>query len=269
MTNRKLRAWRAAFGVALLAALTACQSAGKEERFGYGMGGIDHLADNLSVTDFWVNGAAGQQAGTGNAGVQAPLLPAKWRPGMTVHVVWDVRDWQHDKGSTYEADVPVEPYPEEGGALWVHFLADGTVRVVVANHGPRAPDYPGPHDPIPRKQPWYMYPARGDRRDLNEQLLDDRIIKQRCSSASDPALCEKQEDEKALDDQRADARRYLPKCASATTGYDLEECKKNARQSMRAARFARRCKAVPSLPECTPKKTTTGTPQHDAGVTGQ
>ncbi|WP_434666488.1 DUF3304 domain-containing protein [Paraburkholderia sp. A3BS-1L] len=269
MTNRKFRVWLAALGITLLAGLAACQSAGKEKKFGYSMGGIDHLADNLSVTDFWVNGAAGQQAGTGNAGVSAPLLPVKWRPGMTVHVVWDVRDWQHDKGSTYVADVPVEPYPEDGGDLWVHFLANGTVRVVVADHGPRAPDYPGPHDPIPMKEPWYMYPARTESRDWDERLLDARIIKQRCASVSDPATCVKQENEKILDDQRADARRYLPQCASIKTSYESQECLRNADQSMRAARFARRCQVSPGLPECAPQKSTTTTSHRDAGAPSQ
>ena len=254
MTKRVHRKWFAAFAFMSLLVLNACQSFGKEEVFGHSMGGIDQLADNLSVTDFWVNGAAGFQAGSGNASVPAPALPVKWHPGLSVHVVWQVRDWEHDKGSTHEADVPVDPYTDDGGDLWVHFLADGTVRVVVSNAGPRAPSYPGPHDPIPRKRPWDMYPPRGEWRDWNEQVLDDRIIKQRCITDSDPKGCESRAEERLRDDERADARRYLPRCAPMT-GENYQACESQALQSMRAARLFRRCHAAPGLPECATQTT--------------
>lgn len=259
MTRRTCRTWIAALGFALMSVLSACQSFAKEETFGYSMGGIDHLANNLSVTDFWVNGAAGFQAGSGNAGVSAPVLPVKWHPGLTVHVVWDIRDWEHDKGTTHEADVPVDPYTEDGGDLWVHFLANGTVRVVVSNVAPRSPKYLGPHDPIPEKSPWDVYPPRIDWRAWNERLLDDRLIRQRCSDESDPKGCENREEQKQLDEQRADARRYLPRCAAIKTGYIYEECYTQARQSMAAARLARRCHAAPELPQCSAHKA-----EHDA-----
>ena len=254
MARRCCRIWLAALGVAMLGVLSACQSFGREEAFGYSMGGIDHLANNLSVTDFWVNGAAGFQAGSGNAGVPAPVLPAKWHPGTTVHVVWDVRDWERDKWSTHEADVPVDPYTEDGGDLWVHFLANGTVRAVVSNMGPRSPTYPGPHDPIPHKNPWDMYPPRIDWRTWNERLLDDRVIRQRCSHESDPKGCENRTEQKLLDEQRADARRYLPRCATINAGYVYDECETQARQSMAAARLARRCQLAPDLAECSAHK---------------
>ncbi len=254
MTNRTCRIWLAALGFALIGALTACQSFGKEQTFGYSMGGIDHLADNLSVTDFWVNGAAGFQAGSGNAGVSAPLLPTKWHSGLTVHVVWKVRDWEHDKWSTHEANVPVDPYTEDGGNLWVHFLNSGAVRVVVSNIGPLAANYPGPHDRIPRKNPADMYPPRVDWRGMSEQLLDDRLIRQRCSNELDPNGCEKRGDEKLLDEQQTDARRYLPRCAPMT-GESYVACTRQAEQSMRAARLVRRCQVAPDLAECAAGKT--------------
>lgn len=213
------------------------------------MGGVDHLADNLSVTDFWVNGSAGFQAGDGNPGAPSPVLPDKWHPGLTVHVVWDVRDWEHDTSSTHEADVPVDPYTEDGGDLRVHFLADGTVRVVVSNMGPRSPNYPGPHDPIPRKRPWDMYPPRIDWRDMRERRADIAISKRRCAAAPDPTACAKQARDKLLDEQRTDARRYLPRCAPMT-GEDYESCEAQAQQRMRAARLARRCEIAAELPEC-------------------
>ena len=143
MTKRTYRAWLAVLGFALMAVFSSAANAS--------MSGIDHLADNLSVTDFWVNGTGGFQAGQGGGSTPSPALPEKWHSGLTAHVVWDVRDWEHDKGSTHEADVPVDPYTEDGGHVWVHFLANGTVRVVVSDIGPRSPNYPGPHDPIPER----------------------------------------------------------------------------------------------------------------------
>ena len=257
MTKRTCRAWLVALGFALMAAFSSTANAS--------MSGIDHLPDNLSVTDFWVNGTGGFQAGKGGSSTPGPALPEKWHPGLTVHVVWDVRDWEHDKGTTHEADVPVDPYTEDGD-LWVHFLANGTVRVVVSNMGPRSPIYPGPHDPIPQKEPWDMYPPRIAYSDVSEQFLDTKLIHQRCDTESDPATCIKEAHEKLLDDERADARRYLPRCARITTGPAYEACKKQAWQSMYAARLARRCKVAPDLPECAPQKDAKKIQERSTGV---
>jgi hypothetical protein len=261
MTERTCRTWLAVLGFALIAAISPAANAS--------MGGVDHLADNLSVTDFSVNGSAGFRAGDGGASAPSPVLPEKWHAGLTVHVVWAVRDWEHNKSSSHEADVPVDPYTEDGGDVLVHFLANGTVRVVVSDIGPRAPNYPGPHDAIPLKRPWDMYPTRVDDRDMSEQLLDDRLIKQQCANASDPKGCESHAEEKLLDEQLTDARRYLPRCAPIATAYLYDECERQARRSMSAARLARRCEVAPGLPECAIPKAapnapkaaeTTGTP---------
>jgi hypothetical protein len=254
MTRRTCRVWIAALGVALMTMLAPAANAS--------MSGIDHLADNLSVTDFWVNGVGGFQAGKGGRSAPGPALPETWHPGLTVHVMWDVRDWEHDTSSTHEADVPVDPYTEDGD-LWVHFLANGTVRVVVSNMGPRSPIYIGPHDPIPQKEPWDMYPPRIDWRDMSERRADIAIAKQRCATTLDPAACAKQARERLLDEQRVDARRYLPRCA-VLTGGDNIACERQAEQSMRAARLARRCQAAPSLPECATRK-----PDEDAPKAAQ
>lgn len=246
MRKRACRAWFAALGCALLVTFSTAAGAS--------MSGIDHLADNLSVTDFWVNGTGGFQAGQGGRSAPSPVLPEKWHAGLTVHVVWDIRDWEHDTGSTHEADVPVEPYDEDGGSVWVHFLANGTVRVVVSNMGPRSPTYPGPRDPIPRKRPWDAYPPRIDWRDWNERGEDIAIGKQRCVTAPNPAACADEAWERLLDEQRADARRYLPRCATMTTREDYKACKEQAWQKMRAERVARRCRLAADWPECVARK---------------
>jgi hypothetical protein len=143
--------------MALATVLAACQSIREETTFGTSMSGIDHLADHLSVSDFWVNGAGGFQAGKGGSSAPGPVLPRQWHPGLTVHVMWHVSDWKHGGGSKHAADVPVDPYTKSGH-LWVHFLANGTVRVVVSDYGPRNMNYPGPRDLIPQKYPWKDYP---------------------------------------------------------------------------------------------------------------
>ncbi len=246
MTKRICRLWLAVLAFSAMAMFSPAVSAS--------MTGIDHLADNLSVTDFWVNGTGGFQAGKGGRSAPGPVLPDKWHPGLTIHVVWHVRDWEHDTGSKHEADVPVEPYSDDGGTLWVHFLANGSVRAVVSNMGPRSPIYPGPRDPIPQKEPWDMYPPRIDWRDGREQTEDIAIGKQLCATAPDPAVCADAAWEKQIDEQRVDARRYLPRCAVIQAKYDYQDCERQAQQSMAAARLARRCHAAPHLPQCVAHK---------------
>ena len=157
MMKRFFRGSAVAFGLALMSALAACQSPGKEPTFGADLTGIDHLADYLSVSDFSVNGAWGAQAGKGGSTTCCAVIPEKWHPGLKAHVKWSVSDWKHGGGDFHEADVPVDQYSRLGH-MWVHFLADGSVRIVVSDFGPYAPDYPGPHDPIPQKYPWKQYP---------------------------------------------------------------------------------------------------------------
>ena len=143
--------------VSLLATTLMACAAGKDEGIGTGITGIDHLADHLSVQNFWVDGYNAAQAGKGGRTVCCATLPRKWRPGLKVQVRWEVVNWRDSKGACYIRDVPVEPY-EEVGQLWVHFLSDGGVRVVSSIDGPRSPSYPGPRDLIPPKHPWDQYP---------------------------------------------------------------------------------------------------------------
>lgn len=145
--------------VCLLWALTACNAigGGKEEGDGVGLTGVDHLADHLSVQNFWVNGYNGAQAGKGARLVCCVAIPHKWRPGLKAHVEWNVTNWKERTSQTYEADVPIDRY-DEVGTMFVHFLADGHVRITLANMSPHSPIYPGTHEPIPQKEPWNTYP---------------------------------------------------------------------------------------------------------------
>jgi uncharacterized protein DUF3304 len=144
--------------IALVWAMTACSAmGGGEEGHGVGLTGIDHLAEHLSVQNFWVDGYNGAQAGKGGSVVCCAVVPPKWRPGLKAHVEWNVTNWKERTSQTYEADVPIDRY-EEVGRMFVHFLPDGQVRITLANMAPRSAIYPGTHEPIPRKEPWKTYP---------------------------------------------------------------------------------------------------------------
>ena len=95
---------------------------------------------------------------------------------------------------------------------------------------------------------------------MSEHRADIALSKQRCATTPDPVACAKQAREQLLDEQRADARRFLPRCAPMA-GESDEECESQAEQDMRAARLARRCRAAPNLSECTARKTAHDTPR--------
>lgn len=124
------------------------------DSIGVGITGLDHLPEHLSIQNFWVNGYSADQAGKGGRTVCCAMLPRHWHPGLTVTVKWGVTNWPASTYYMRKEVVPVERY-EEGGHLWVHFLADGRVRAISSpRYGPGNPNYPGPHDPILNKEPW-------------------------------------------------------------------------------------------------------------------
>ncbi|CAD5108261.1 DUF3304 domain-containing protein [Zestomonas carbonaria] len=146
-------------GLALLACLFIAGCKALEPRpsmIGVGLTGIDHLPDHLSVQNFWFNGSSGFQAGKGGRLACCTSLPREWQPGMTAVVRWHVTNWRDCKWERYERRVPVDRY-QEAGRVWVHFLADGSVRVVSSGIGPGNPEYPGPQDAIPQKHPPRTY----------------------------------------------------------------------------------------------------------------
>jgi hypothetical protein len=144
----------------LWALLTACQAkepANKPALTGVSMTGIDHLADHLSVQDFWVNGRSGFQAGKGGRTVCCGTVPKRWYPGAQIEVSWAVANWQAGTWHCFRRQVPLDRY-DELGQLYVHFMPDGTVRALLSNYYPEGNAYPGPRIPIPSKKPWDVYP---------------------------------------------------------------------------------------------------------------
>ena len=124
---------------------------------GVSMTGVDHLADHLSVQDFWVDGRHGFQAGKGGRVVCCAPIPLRWSPSATIEVRWEVANWREGTWRCFRRRVPLEPY-EQLGRLYVHFLPSGDVRATVSNYAPGSNVYPGPRIPIPKKEPWDIYP---------------------------------------------------------------------------------------------------------------
>jgi hypothetical protein len=143
----------------VLIPLAGCLATEREETVGVGLTGLDHLAEHLSIQNFWVNGTGGHQAGKGGSTVCCASVPAKWRPGRTVRVRWAVTNWKRRVYGYYERDVPVEVHGEEPGSLYVHFLRDGSVRAIWFDGYPEKRGYPGPaYDTVlQHKQPWDDY----------------------------------------------------------------------------------------------------------------
>ena len=90
----------------VLGPLTACNA--KDETIGVTMTGIDHLAEHLSIQNFWVNGAAGQQAGQGGSTVCCATIPVASGRQDTVKVRWAVTNWKRRVYGYYEREVPLE-----------------------------------------------------------------------------------------------------------------------------------------------------------------
>jgi len=137
--------------------LSACEPDARDDRVGVGITGIDHLADHLSVQNFWVDGYNAAQAGKGGSTVCCAMVPTLWRPGLKIHVRWNVTNWKERTSQSYEREVAIDRY-EETGQLFVHFFADGSVQALLSNYYPEGSGYPGPRDPIPQKKPWDQHP---------------------------------------------------------------------------------------------------------------
>lgn len=157
---------RAVLGAFLCLTLGACEALpGQAEEESYTVAttltGIDHLPGHLAVQSFAVDGQGGGSAGKGGSTMCCMRLPGKWRPDMMVRINWGVTNFRDCEADEYVAHVPVERY-EEVGALYAHFFADGSVRVVSSNYaawkaGNPESAYPI-KTPIPQKDPWHEYP---------------------------------------------------------------------------------------------------------------
>lgn len=132
-----------------------------DEITGVSLTGIDHLADHLSVQEFSVDGVSGAQAGKGGRITCCAKLPNRWHPGLMVEVRWNVTNWRDCTGEEHVQRVAVERY-QLADHMYVHFLANGNVRVVSTSFYPEGANRPNSKypvkDAIPDKHPWSQYP---------------------------------------------------------------------------------------------------------------
>lgn len=142
----------------VLMLLSACETYGSASSVPASLVGVQHMGKNFSVAEFYVNGYEGGTAGRlggGGAYVCCVSLPGKWRSGLKVEVRWKVTNWTNEIRSEianqnyrslsfdgpYIARVPVEKY-DAVGDLYVHFFANGRVRVVSSSYSPLHASHP-------------------------------------------------------------------------------------------------------------------------------
>jgi hypothetical protein len=115
--------------------------------------GVHHMGSDYLISHFSINREIGDNiAPSGGSGIVCCLMiPKKWFPGLTADVRWEV--WhiirqpdgisveREELVAIYRAQVPVEPYADTG-ELYVHFFANGRVRIVVSDFGPEGKQHP-------------------------------------------------------------------------------------------------------------------------------
>ena len=128
--------FRAVLLILLAQVLSACQ--GKEESSPTGIVGYNHT--DTTIVQFLINGGNGDSfidAHTGGGSTSCcVMVPDHWRPGLKVEISWTT-----DLKNYHKKIVPVPRYGKFG-ALTVHFLRNGDVKVFVTNVLLGHPDYP-------------------------------------------------------------------------------------------------------------------------------
>ena len=111
--------------------------------FGVNIVGINHTDYGV---DFYVDGYWGagiSPHGGGGKSVCCLPLPAHYKPGLTVRVVWQSTLEPVGSDVYQTRDVPVPPYDANQVAQFsVHFLRSGEIKVLAATTDSTNPDYP-------------------------------------------------------------------------------------------------------------------------------
>ncbi len=109
------------------------------------------------IHQFYVDGTWGGNSfayGGGGSFVCCLVYPKTWRPGLTAKVKWTTSSSDPNaEGDAaqehwHEAVVPIENYEKPASTLYVHFLPEGKVRLIISNKAAGHPDYPGPAYPV-------------------------------------------------------------------------------------------------------------------------
>lgn len=136
-------------GLVMALALFACQEPQEPENkegIPVGITGINHTTTYIAdfyVEEAWGGSISSIQNGGGGGGTTCCIsLPYHYRTGLEAKVRWNHTESRIDNWK--EAVASIEPYSDGGGRAWVHFMQDGSVRIVVSNYAPGHSDYPGP-----------------------------------------------------------------------------------------------------------------------------
>jgi hypothetical protein len=160
-----LRSLQRLLPAALMAtAMTACsQGQGlPPDKATAQLSGYNHTPDYIH--EFYVDGAWGGNVFAYKGGgkfVCCLVYPRQWREGLTAKVRWSTTSSDPQatgaaaESTWHELVVPIEPYPEPGTTLNVHFLPNHQVRLIVFSGSDLAPGYPGPRlPPKPKDFKW-------------------------------------------------------------------------------------------------------------------
>ncbi|MGL4605676.1 MAG: DUF3304 domain-containing protein [Iodobacter sp.] len=128
--------------------LASCQEKHPEDtRVPGGLTGLNHT--KVAIISFYVDGQWGgniRAMGGGGKTVCCVSMPREYpKEGIKVKVRWNATDTLEEHW--FEKEVNVDPYSSKGGDVYVHFLPNQQVRVVVSNIHPMSPEYPGPGMP--------------------------------------------------------------------------------------------------------------------------
>ena len=150
----------AVLALLLLLSVTACSGAGPDPDTAVAqLSGYNHTPEYIH--QYYVDGQYGgnvQPYGGGGSFVCCIAYPRIWRPDLLATVKWTTSD-ANPKGSPeetwHEKVVPIERYEQTGTRLNVHFLEDGSVRLIVSNGVAGLDGYPGPDAPeMPADYPY-------------------------------------------------------------------------------------------------------------------
>ncbi len=130
---------------ALLVALLASWMWYREQQQTFGVGIVGYNHTDFGI-DFYVNGSMGGGIGPNGGGGRHACcvsLPAHYKPGMTVHVLWKSTVESPDGNAFKERDVRVPAYEAKNVGLFaVHFLKNGEIKVLAAGQYYGHPEYP-------------------------------------------------------------------------------------------------------------------------------
>ncbi|WP_293936380.1 DUF3304 domain-containing protein [Iodobacter sp.] len=135
-----------------IAILTACPSKEEDNTVLGRLTGLNHT--KVAIITFYVNDAWGGNIRAMRGGGETTccvVMPREYpKGGLKVNVRWNATDTLEEHW--FEKEVVVDPYPDGAGRVYVHFLPNENIRVIVSDLHPMHKQYPGPGMPGEEKE---------------------------------------------------------------------------------------------------------------------